>query len=145
MSIRNAVLFVLALAASITAGWAMSYQARDEEQLKQLVHTWDAAFVKGDTITLNQLLADEFEFVGGVGKSDYLASFKTRATDSIQSAVSTDLKVQVYGDAAVVTGIDTIGGQNQGQPHVSKWLYMDVWIKRSGRWQCVKTYSSAAR
>ena len=145
MFTRNAVLVLLALAASTTAVWATSYQAKDEEQLKQLVHTWDAAFVKGDTTTLGRLLADEFEFVGGVGKSEYLASFKTRAKDSIESAVSTDLKVQIYGDVAVVTGIDTIGGQSQGQPYVSKWLYMDVWIKRDGRWQCVKTYASQAK
>jgi ketosteroid isomerase-like protein len=116
-----------------------------EQKLRDLVHSWDEAFVKGDTATLDRLLADEFAFVGGVKKAPYLASFKTRPADSVQSAVSTDIQVQVYGETAVVIGVDLISGQKQGQPTASKWLYMDVWIKRDGRWQCVKTYSSAAK
>ena len=116
-----------------------------EQELRALVRTWDDAFVKGDTATLDRLLADEFAFVGGTKKADYLASFKTRPADSIQSAVSTEIQVQVYGGTAVLVGLDTISGQNKSGPFVSKWLYMDVWVKRGGRWQCVKTYASAAK
>jgi ketosteroid isomerase-like protein len=145
MTKRYAILFLIILAAAATVAWATSDQVKDEAQLKQLVQTWDAAFVKGDAATLDRLLAAEFAFVGGPKKAEYLASFKTRPADAVQSAVSTDIQVQVYGDTAVLVGLDTISGQNKGQPQVTKWLYMDVWVKRDGRWQCVKTYSSAAR
>jgi ketosteroid isomerase-like protein len=120
-------------------------QATVEQELVAMVRTWDDAFVKGDTVTLGRLLADEFAFVGGAKKAEYLASFKTRPADLIQSAVSTDIQVQVYGDTAVLVGLDTISGKNNSGAYVSKWLYMDVWIKRDGRWQCVKAYSSAAK
>ena len=71
---------------------------------------------------------------------------KAKSPDSfIESAVSSNVQVQVYGDMAVLTGLDTIKGKNKGQPYTSKYLYMDVWIKRGGRWQCVKTYSALAR
>jgi len=117
-----------------------------EQELRNLVRTWDESYVKGDTAALDRLLANEFAFVGGLAKAEYLASFKSRSTDLIiDSAVSTDLHVQVYGNAAVLTGLDTIAGKNKGQPFVIKWLYMDVWIKRNGRWECVKTYSSQAK
>jgi ketosteroid isomerase-like protein len=145
MTKRYAILFLIILAAAATVVWATSDHTTDEAQLKQLVQTWDAAFVKGDTATLDRLLAAEFAFVGGPKKAEYLASFKTRPADAVQSAVSTDIQVQVYGDTAVLVGLDTISGQNKGQSQVTKWLYMDVWVKRDGRWQCVKTYSSAAR
>ena len=111
-------------------------------ELKSLVRAWDDAYVKGDTAALDRLLAAEFSFVGGPKKAEYLASFKTRPADSVQSAVSTDIQIQVYGNTAVLTGLDTISGRNKGQPYVAKWLYMDVWIKRDGRWQCVKTYAA---
>jgi len=114
-----------------------------EQELRKLVQTWDEAFVKKDTETLNRLLADEFEFVGGPKKPDYLASFKTRKAN-IQSAVSTDIQVQVYDDMAIVTGVDAITIKDVGQDLLTKWLYMDVWVKRGGRWQCVKTYSAPA-
>ncbi len=52
--------------------------------------------------------------------------------------------MQVYDDAAVVTGIDLISGKNKDQVFQTKWLYMDVWVKRDKRWQCVKTYSMPA-
>ena len=117
-----------------------------EQELRNLVRMWDESYVKGDTRTLDRLLANEFAFLGGPAKAEYLASFKSRSTDLIiDSAVSTDLHVQVYGNAAVLTGLDTIAGKNKGQPFVIKWLYMDVWIKRNGRWECVKTYSSQAK
>jgi ketosteroid isomerase-like protein len=114
-----------------------------EQELKKLVQTWDEAFVKKDAETLNRLLADEFEFVGGPKKADYLASFKTRKANII-SAVSTDIRVQVYDDMAIVTGVDAITIKDVAQDLLTKWLYMDVWVKRGGRWQCVKTYSAPA-
>ena len=114
-----------------------------EQELRKLVQTWDEAFVKKDTETLNRLLADEFEFVGGPKKADYLASTKTR-TANILSAVSTDVRVQIYDDMAIVTGVDAITIKGVGQDLLTKWLYMDVWVKRAGRWQCVKTYSAPA-
>src|SRR5256886_5534426 len=51
------------------------------------------------------------------------------------------LDQELYGTTAVVTGMDTSKGKNRGQGYENKYLYMDVWVKRSGRWQCVKTYS----
>jgi ketosteroid isomerase-like protein len=142
------ILLITALLASVlvdTVPARSDEASKVEQELRALVRAWDEAFVKGDTATLDRLLADEFAFVGGAKKTDYLASFKTRPADAIQSAVSTDIQVQVYGDTAILVGVDTISGQNKGQPSVTKWLYMDVWVKRDGRWQCVKTYASAAK
>lgn len=113
-----------------------------EEHLKSLVRQWDEAIVKRDAATLDRLLADEFEFVGGVKKAAYLDSIKTQAAEAVTSAVSTDLQVLVYENTAVVTGLDTISGRNKGQPYTAKWLYTDVWVKRAGRWQCVRTHAS---
>ena len=113
------------------------------KELKNLVRLWDEADVKGDAITIDRLLAEEFTFVGGPSKAQFLGSVKSKSPDTyVESAVSDDVQVQVYGTTAVVTGLDTIKGKNKGQAYESKYLYMDVWVKRSGRWQCVKTYSS---
>ena len=129
----------------VTPAYANQDRKSDTEQeLRKLVQTWDEAYVKGDTETLGRLLADEFAFVGGAKKADYLASFKTRKANSILSAVSTDVQVQTYDDMAIVTGVDAITVKNAGQDLLTKWLYMDVWVKRGGRWQCVKTYSAPA-
>jgi len=136
------ILIVLTLSLVSSAQTPTKDDAKVEQALRNLVRAWDEAYVKGDAAILNHLLADEFAFVGGPKKAEYLASFKSRPADLVDSAVSTDIQVQVYGDTAVLIGLDTISGKNKGQPYVVKWLYMDVWIRRSGRWQCVKTYAS---
>ena len=117
--------------------------AKVEQQLRRLVLEWDTALVKHDVASLDRLLADEFSFVGGNNKAQYLASFKPGTPDSfVESAVSTEIQVQVYDNTALLTGLDTIKGKHKGQPYVAKWLYLDVWVLRDGRWQCVKTYAS---
>ena len=140
------MLCVLMLVPMVAESQATNDKSRAglEEHLKSLVRQWDAAIVKRDAAALDRLLADEFEFVGGVKKAAYLNSIKTQAADAVTSAVSTDLQVLVYDNTAVVTGLDTISGVNKGQPYTSKWLYTDVWVKRAGRWQCVRTHASAS-
>jgi ketosteroid isomerase-like protein len=119
--------------------------AKVVQELRNLVQTWDKAYIAGDIAAIEPLLADEFSFVGGANKTQYLASFKSRSPASVvESAVSTDVQVQVYGQTAIVTGLDTITGKSKGERYTTRWLYMDVWVRRSGRWQCVKTYSSLA-
>lgn len=120
-----------------------SHDAKVEQELRKLVRMWDEANVKGDAATLDRILADEFSFVGGANKAEYLASVKSKLPDSVvESAVSSEIQVQIYGTTAVLTAVDTIKSKNKGQPYINKWLYMDVWVERNGRWQCVKTYSS---
>jgi ketosteroid isomerase-like protein len=116
------------------------------QELRNLVRMWDDANVRGDVATLDRLLADEFTFVGGPNKRQYLASITLRPRDlKVESAVSEDVEVQVYGDTAIVVGLSTVKGQNRGQAFEDKWLYLDVWVKRSGRWQCVKVYSAPGK
>jgi len=142
------LLAVLATGSLICGQTKSNGNARDakmSEELRKLVQAWDRADVAGDTATLDRLLADEFSFVGGQSKAQYLASLKSKPADlTIESAVSTDVQVQIYGTTAIVTGLDTISGKNKDESYTNRWLYMDVWVKRSGRWQCVKTYSTLA-
>ncbi len=136
------VILIVLMSSLVSSAQTPKDDTKVEQALRNLVRAWDEAYVKGDAAILDRLLADEFAFVGGPKKVEYLASFKSRPADLVDSAVSTDIQVQVYGDTAVLIGLDTISGKNKGQPYVVKWLYMDVWIRRGGRWQCVKTYAS---
>jgi imidazolonepropionase-like amidohydrolase/ketosteroid isomerase-like protein len=111
--------------------------------LRELVRAWDEASVKGDATTLDRLLAAEFVFVGGVRRSAYLDFIKAKSTDTyVESAVSENVQVQIYGNTAVVTATGVTKGKNRGQPYESRYMFMDVWVKRDGRWQCVKVYSN---
>ena len=110
-----------------------------ERELKELVRLWDAADVSRDTATLNRLLADEFT-LSGTPKTSYLAFIKSPTT-VIESATSDNFDVRVYKNTAVLIARDTIRLQRNGVTVTEVYRYIDVWIKRGGRWQCVATES----
>src|ERR1051325_3656750 len=95
----TALAFILVASLSLESQIPQAYgDPKVVQDMRALVRAWDDAFVKGDTAALDRLLADEFAFVGGLKKTDYLASFKNRPPDSVTSAISTDIQVQAYGD-----------------------------------------------
>ena len=114
--------------------------AKVEQELKTLVRMWDNAMVARDAATLDRLLADEWSFVGGMDKQRYLALVKSSM--GFESAVSTNFNVRVYGNTTALSAVDTIKKKANGRESINKYLYLDVWIKRDGRWQCVSTHST---
>ena len=112
--------------------------ADDELVLRELTNRWIEADVKGDAPTVNILLADEFSFLGGSNRAQYLASMNPDPTLIVDAAVVEDQKVQIYGETAIVTGLNSYKFRKDGKPIQAKFPSMTVWVKKSGRWQCVK-------
>jgi ketosteroid isomerase-like protein len=52
---------------------------------------------------------------------------------------STDLRVRLYGNTAVVTGLTTTKGKFMGQDFTSRERATDIFVKQNDRWQCVFT------
>src|SRR5262249_17969577 len=52
------------------------------------------------------------------------------------------LSVQVYGNAAVVTGVDRESGTKKAKPYTIGSRYTDRGVKRKGMWQCVASHST---
>src|SRR5689334_6171394 len=79
----------------------------DEAALKAIEEKWDAANMKGDTATLATIFADTFITTNAEGKTrtktEALAQVKSGDIKYETSKVD-DMKVYVYGDAAVVNG-----------------------------------------
>lgn len=110
----------------------------DELALRDLTNKWLEADAKGDAPSVNLLLADEFSFLGGNSRSQYLASMNPDPTLIVETAVIEDQKVQIYGETAIVTGINSYKFKKDGRPIQARFPSMTVWVKKSGRWQCVK-------
>src|SRR5207249_9657661 len=95
------------------------------------------------TTTLQRLYADEYlstdqDGVTWTKSQDIAIANITSGTLKLASYKLEDMKVHVYGDAAVVTGGNTIKATFQGKD-VSGHRFTDVFVKRAGRWQCVAT------
>ena len=110
----------------------------DEMVLRDFANRWLQADAKGDAPTVNILLADEFSFLGGNSRVQYLASMNPDPSLIVESAVVEDQKIQIYGETAIVTGVNSYKFRKDGRPIQAKFPSMTVWVKKSGRWQCVK-------
>jgi uncharacterized protein DUF4440 len=142
--IFTVVLFFFASTAIINAQTQKGYRdEKVERELIELVRKWDNASVKRDVATLDLLLADEFT-LSGTTKKEYLAFVKS-SPDVIESAVSDNFDVRVYKDMAVLIARDTIKLERNGVKVVEVYRYIDVWLRRAGRWQCVVTESYAIK
>ena len=63
----------------------------------------------------------------------------------VTSCVHHEMKVRVYGDAAVVTGRSTMKETYKGKDYIVNVRWTDTWIKSAGHWQCVAGHVSQIR
>lgn len=137
------VVVVLIAVLGSTPGIIEAQQGTAEQQLTQLERDWCTATLKGDAAVLGRILADDFTSVGSRGlvetKAETLADLNDKMS-TITECVDRNVKVRVYGEAAVVTGLGTRSGKYKGAAFADRQtLWTDTFIRKDGRWQCVAT------
>jgi len=116
-----------------------------EQELVKLELDWSAALTKPDLGFLDRIMAQDITWTdpsGTVWTKDQTLAVLKSGEDVVSSLVSDEMKVRIYGDAAVVTGRDTIQERLRGKDVSGVYRWTDTWIKIDGRWQCVATQSS---
>jgi ketosteroid isomerase-like protein len=141
--LRTVVVGVCGVALLLTssARTGVAQQGTPEQQVMQLERDWCTAALKKDSAFLGHVLADDYAGVGSRGKKETkpeaLADLSDKAS-TVTACVDTDVKVRVYGDAAVATGLGTRSGTYKGVAFKDrKFLWTDTFIRKDGRWQCV--------
>lgn len=118
-----------------------------EQELIRMENDWLQAFFKNDGAFADRFLADDYLGTDEHGdlrdKAQEIAEIKAGAHLST-SGVLDNVKIRVYGDAAVATGRRIMKGLFQGKEYRSPYLWTDIFIKRGGRWQCVASHVSKA-
>jgi ketosteroid isomerase-like protein len=134
-------LAVLAPAAAQTPQRALS----DQENLIKLERDWDAAYHNRDVKFVDSVLATEFvaTYAEG-GRADRAKELALAAefNQQIDSSVLDEFIVHVYGDTAVVHMTQHLTGPSKGKPLTLTFRYIDVFVLRDGRWQCVASQST---
>ena len=113
-----------------------------EEELLKLEDEFARAVAGNDADALDGLLANDWIIVEPDGsiidKARFLGVIRSGAL-SHESMESTDLRVRIYGNTAVVTGLTATKGKFMGQDFASCERATDIFVKQSDRWQCVFT------
>ena len=103
------------------------------------------AQINADAVALDRIYADDFIGIGPSGtvrtKKEVLADF-TSGSLKFQSITTDDVRIRVYGDAAVETGLSTMKGQDAGRVVPEENRFTRVWVKQGGRWRIVANHYS---
>lgn len=107
------------------------------EQVWQLGQRWAEAEERSDAQALGLLLADDFVLVGPLGflldKQQYLGSRRSGAMRH-ESFAWEDVRVRVYGAAAVAVGSQTQRSAYQGRDASGRFRVTQVAVEQGGRW-----------
>ena len=146
MTRRTLVFCTVVLACAASAAGAQSRPVlSDQETLIQIERDWDAAFLRKDVAFIQTLLADEFIATypdGTRGDRAKELALAAEFDQTIDSSTLDEFSVKVYRDTAVVLFTRRLVGPMQGVRTELTFRYMDVFVLREGRWQCVATQST---
>ena len=113
----------------------------DEQQIVNLFEDGDRALIAADLAELSRIFADDYiqydESGESVTKQDVIRKLETGAVRYL-SMVSTGRRIRLLGgELAIVHGSEEDDVEQGGQRFPVRYIYMDVVVKRNGRWQIV--------
>ena len=122
-------------------------QGADSVELVRLESVWNDAHVRGDTAVLAGLWSDDLVLtvpeMPVMAKSDVLRFWRS-GRSRITAYDTSDLRVRVYGDAAVVTGRLRRERTFNGQLLTDHWRFTKTYVRRQGGWVVVAYQASVA-
>jgi len=111
-----------------------------EQDLMQLEQKLADAFVKGDMAFFGSHLAENATLTDPGGmvntKAQLEADVKSGAL-KLESSKIDDMKVQLHGDTAIVTYKTTDKGKYKGIDISGDYRWIDVFVKKDGKWLIV--------
>jgi ketosteroid isomerase-like protein len=135
-------LAVAACAATATAAANRSEAAEVETADQRFNH----ALERSDVETLRKMIAETYVFTDPSGRvstrQDVIGGFE-RGRIRIESQTTRDVHIEVYGDAAVETGVLNSVARRDGRDTGGTFRFTRVWLKRVGRWQTVAFQETA--
>jgi len=126
----------------------MSAQSTSERDVLALQKEYESAIERRDASVHERLFADDYTYTPGNGafmdRASHMAFTRSGAV-AVGSFQSTDQKVRVYGDTAIVTGRWVVKGARGGKPLDNQIRYIAVYVRRGGQWQIVAEQRTGIR
>jgi ketosteroid isomerase-like protein len=141
---------VLALVAFVSqTGKASSSNPRqaDTRELDRLEKVWNEAHERGDADALGGLWSDDLEVdvprMPVMNKADVLNFARSGRMKFLRYKTS-DIRVRIYGDTAVVSGRLQRTRQINGKELSDDWRFTKVYVRQAQHWRVVSFHASEA-
>jgi ketosteroid isomerase-like protein len=113
----------------------------DETQILQLFEDGDRALIGADVAEMRRIYADDYiqhDETGNISTRQYVIDKLTSGKIRFVSMKSTGRSIRLLrDDVAIVHGSEEDEIEQEGQRSTVRYIYMDVVMKREGRWQIV--------
>ena len=120
----------------------------NESKLIALENAWNQAQLHHDAKALDSLVGDKFIYTDYdctvMNKAQFLADVKDVSYKASLMA-NKDVKVDLYDNAAVVSGTYHAKGTYKAKPFEHYGRFTDIWIYQKGLWQCVASHTTLLR
>lgn len=144
---RVVTLLIAAFALALAVPATSRAQNADSLELVRLEGEWNRAHLQADTATLHRLWAPSLSVtvpeMPPMSKEDLLRFWRS-GRSNITRYETAELSVQVFGDAAVVTGRLRRERNFNGQLVADDWRFTKVYSRRDGVWRVVAYHASVA-
>ena len=134
---------VLSVAMTLRAQPPQADSDAVSQTLQAAEKAWLNAEKNHDTAAFEKIVADDWIAITPEGKrqtkGERAAEIKAAHTTS---ATMGDMKVRVFGDAAVVTGTDDETSMEDGKQSTHHYVWTDVFVKRNGKWFAVASQTA---
>jgi ketosteroid isomerase-like protein len=119
----------------------------DEQALIDIEYQWANAYVSGDAEKLASILSRDYiqtNTRARVTDKEEEVSDLRKGTFRYEKFETTQMKVQLYGNAAVVTGLIAAKGTDKasGKTIEGHMRMTDTFIRQDGRWQVVASQTT---
>jgi ketosteroid isomerase-like protein len=124
----------------------------DEAELTRLLREFLAGASRDDAAVHQRFWADELVYTGSsgrrIGKADILGDLRAPARPRPAGPATTytaeDIRIQQYGDTAIIAFRLVGTSQNGGSTEITRYLNTGTFLKRGGEWRAVAWQATKA-
>jgi ketosteroid isomerase-like protein len=150
MPLRAVVCFILWLFLGLLAGCSSvpstaSGSTAVVAALSAQADRWDKAIVAKDRAAIEANMAEDFRQIDGAGNVETKESFLRDIVApelEIDPYTVEDFDVRLYGEVALLSGRTRMTGRYNGKPFTTHYRYIDVYVRRAGKWKIVSVQIS---
>jgi len=135
------MLFVLVLAGAMATPVVAQNDSDGESKVIAMEKAWNQAYKSRDGTALGGIFHDSIVLVNDDGslesKSEFLTNINTAKSSSNQQADPESIKVRMFGEVAIATGVFRQSGFDNGKAFVRRNRFVDTWIHKGDSWECI--------
>jgi ketosteroid isomerase-like protein len=141
------VLALVPLVSLTAMGSPQSTSEADARELERLEKVWNDAHERGDADALEKLWSNDLEVdvprMPVMSKGDALSFARSGRMKFLRYATS-DIRIRVYRDTAIVNGRLQRTRQINGKELSDDWRFTKVYVREAQQWRVVSFHASEA-